>query len=297
MSNKVKCHVCGELTKNKKYCSRECQYESFRGEEKVERLEKECKNCGSTFRIRKSQTKNGRGKYCSRECVDERKKVTYKGSKNPMFGKTLSEKRKESLRENSVSMWKKKREKIEKRISESKENFFKKHGCYPGHTEKAKKKRRNTLKEKYNKEHNWEGEFGERKCDKTTKKKYGKSSLKMCLNSSRKNKKGTSIECKIIEILDKNKVSYKKQFSIKKFIVDFYLPNQNLVIEADGDYWHGNPNKYNEFDKIQKKRRKIDKRKNNTLKKLGYNLIRFWGSEIKNSNFEKKLLENIKKYE
>jgi len=29
-----------------------------------------------------------------------------------------------------------------------------------------------------------------------------------------------------------------------RFVVDFYLPDYNIVIEVQGDYWHGNPKIY-----------------------------------------------------
>jgi len=53
--------------------------------------------------------------------------------------------------------------------------------------------------------------------------------------------KDTYIE-KIIESLLKTlKIKIKKQFIIKNTsIADFYLPDHNLLIYCDGDYWHSN---------------------------------------------------------
>lgn len=48
----------------------------------------------------------------------------------------------------------------------------------------------------------------------------------------------SSIEIKVCNALDLIGEFYKHQHRIGKFLVDFYLPQRNLVIEADGDYWH-----------------------------------------------------------
>jgi very-short-patch-repair endonuclease len=34
---------------------------------------------------------------------------------------------------------------------------------------------------------------------------------------------------------------YEFQKPIKRYIADFFLPDYNLIIEADGDYWHNRP--------------------------------------------------------
>ena len=43
--------------------------------------------------------------------------------------------------------------------------------------------------------------------------------------------------------LDKLKVKYVRQFEAKDIgrFYDFYLPDSNLIIEVDGDYFHSNP--------------------------------------------------------
>lgn len=52
--------------------------------------------------------------------------------------------------------------------------------------------------------------------------------------------------------------------------VDFYSKEHNLVIEADGDYWH-----------MRRGQKRRDIYRNKKLKELGYNVLRFWGSVIK----------------
>lgn len=42
------------------------------------------------------------------------------------------------------------------------------------------------------------------------------------------------------ELLDTAGISYEWQHRIGRYVVDFYLPDVNAVIEVDGVYWHPN---------------------------------------------------------
>jgi hypothetical protein len=55
--------------------------------EHAQKVERICENCGTVFTIKVSSLKYGRGKCCSRQCVDEHKRLTYKGPQNPVYGK------------------------------------------------------------------------------------------------------------------------------------------------------------------------------------------------------------------
>lgn len=104
------------------------------------------------------------------------------------------------------------------------------------------------------------------------------------------------------DILKKLKIKYEKNFYIKdiKAFYDFKLKNTNILIETDGDFWHCNPNidnfkipKYKcQFDNLKR-----DIQKNEWAQKNGYNLIRFWESDIKNNRLDviQKLITEIKK--
>ncbi len=61
---------------------------------------------------------------------------------------------------------------------------------------------------------------------------------------------------------------FRRQTSIKNFIVDFYCPEENLVIELDGDF---------HFDE---KAIKDDKRRTQRLEEEGLNVLRFENQEI-----------------
>lgn len=119
-----------------------------------------------------------------------------------------------------------------------------------------------------------------------------------------KNKKTTSIEIKLGSLLLINNIKYETQYDVyydngKYRVYDFYLCDYNLLIEADGDYWHANPNKYKEFQlltEVQKINIENDKFKDRLAKENGYNLIRFWETDIKKKNFKFKLFNELKKY-
>ena len=62
------------------------------------------------------------------------------------------------------------------------------------------------------------------------------------LGISRMNSKDTSLEQKIETILKDLGIKYKKQVILGSefnFKADFVI--EKIVIEAQGDYWHGNP--------------------------------------------------------
>ena len=69
---------------------------------------------------------------------------------------------------------------------------------------------------------------------------------------------------------------FHKQKPIDEFIVDFYCPKLKLVIEIDGESHDG---------KIQE-----DKTREEKLKSLGLNILRFLDSEVK-QNMEGVILE------
>ena len=92
-------------------------------------------------------------------------------------------------------------------------------------------------------------------------------------------KNPTSIEVKVYQELKRRGLLFETQKLINgKFLVDAYIPKLNLVIEADGDYWHS-------LERVKKK----DRAENAYLKKCGFNLLRLSGTEIKNDEFKDKI--------
>lgn len=80
----------------------------------------------------------------------------------------------------------------------------------------------------------------------------------------------TSIEIKMADELSARGIDYIEQYNVgDRYVVDFYIPKYNIIIECDGDYWHNLP------EVVAK-----DKRKNVYIKACGYSLYRFWEHEI-----------------
>jgi len=96
----------------------------------------------------------------------------------------------------------------------------------------------------------------------------------------------TKIEKIIKQILKKNKIKFKSQKWINDYRVDFFIPSCNLIVEADGQWSHGDPRIFGPNDIIQghriaKNKWNYDKNRDKYLKSLGYKVIRFWEKEIK----------------
>lgn len=62
-----------------------------------------------------------------------------------------------------------------------------------------------------------------------------------------------------------------------KFTVDVVLDGLDIVIQWDGDYWHGFKRP---LDKRQKRRVALDKSQDAYMTKCGYTVIRFWEHEV-----------------
>lgn len=90
IGQEVNCPNCNSLTRNKIYCSEQCQYTSYRKSEreKGNRIELQCVWCNSMFEIHKSDIKiHPNKKYCSRRCKDDHQSELYTGVGNPIYGK------------------------------------------------------------------------------------------------------------------------------------------------------------------------------------------------------------------
>lgn len=93
-------------------------------------------------------------------------------------------------------------------------------------------------------------------------------------------KEPTSIEKTLYDYLLLKGILFERQKLINgKFIVDAYIPSLNLVIEADGKYWHT-------LDRVVKK----DKAENAYLRKCGFNLMRLTDTEINSGKFKERLV-------
>lgn len=107
------------------------------------------------------------------------------------------------------------------------------------------------------------------------KKGEGKFCSISCKSSFTIQKQGgmvSSIEIMVKDVLEQLGENYHHQYGIGKFLVDFYLPERNLVIEADGEYWHS-----------LERGKARDARKNQYMQEKHINIARLKESDIRTS--------------
>lgn len=90
--------------------------------------------------------------------------------------------------------------------------------------------------------------------------------------------KPTKLELEMFSYLDDLGVEYKSYIIIKpKFVVDCQIGN--LILEADGDYWHGHP-RFEPLTKRQLGQQKRDRARDKYLTTCGYAVERIWESDM-----------------
>ena len=62
---------------------------------------------------------------------------------------------------------------------------------------------------------------------------------------------------------------FRRQYSIGRYVVDFYCPERKLIIELDG--WQHKENKQYDFGRSE------------YFKELGLKIIRFWNNDVNNN--------------
>lgn len=107
----------------------------------------------------------------------------------------------------------------------------------------------------------------------------------------------------IREWLEDSGIKFKQELPfLRKYYVDFYLPNHKTIIEVYGDYWHVNPDVYDiDGDDSDKKplndyqkdliNSQYDVNRENELKSYGYNFIVIWEKDLKSKNVKNILKE------
>lgn len=92
----------------------------------------------------------------------------------------------------------------------------------------------------------------------------------------------TSIEKIVCNILDNNNLEFDNEYRLDGHLYDFKV--EGILIECDGNYWHNYP------DGTKK-----DEEKDKIAERNGYEILRFWGSEIKENtdDVEEKILEAV----
>jgi len=84
------------------------------------------------------------------------------------------------------------------------------------------------------------------------------------------------------ELLNTLGLKFKEQVLLfNKFVVDVLLDDYKIIIQWDGDYWHGHERFY-PLSERQILQAKKDKSQDNYFSKCGYTVIRFWEFDLKN---------------
>lgn len=288
------CKICKLQTNNKVYCSSKCKNDSQRGRNEKKWETFKCFNCDTNFDRLKNRKTNT---CCSRKCSDIYKKKSKTGihdPKNRILNFSDETKMKHSII--AKKLWESKdfREKVKcGQLKKSKEL-----GYWFGCDDESLEKKKNTNLKNYGVEYaGWNIEEVRNKGEDTCLKRYGKHSWEIAQNSCGK---VTKIEKICEEILLKNNFIFKKQYKIfydeinfkyKKY--DFFLINEKILIEVDGDYWHGNTLFFKNLNETQLKNIENDKFKNKLAEKNNLKIIRFWENEIHSTTFEQLILKKI----
>jgi len=89
----------------------------------------------------------------------------------------------------------------------------------------------------------------------------------------------SGLEKQLWAILDDLGLQYETQFIIKpKFVVDVRI--DHLIIQADGDYWHGHPERFPNPNQRQRQQQKRDRAQDAYLEACGYTVARIWESDM-----------------
>jgi very-short-patch-repair endonuclease len=124
-----------------------------------------------------------------------------------------------------------------------------------------------------------------------TRKKISESNVKTMSAKKYGSKSfyNTKPEIRMKNILNDLNIKFIHQYPLKTkhnhFLVDFFIPLYNIVIEVDGKYWHAHPSKFKADDIVHhnitaKDIWKIDSVKNEKIRQSDYKLLRFWENEF-----------------
>lgn len=118
-----------------------------------------------------------------------------------------------------------------------------------------------------------------------------------------KNMKMNGIETIINDYLKTLDVDFKYSVILNDYQYDFGIKSLKILIEVNGDYWHGNPKFYNYdgsdnkkvLNEIQINKKNKDIEKITWAKEKGFTVISIWEDDINHNNFKKQLKYEIEK--
>ena len=210
-------------------------------------------------------------KTCSKEC---RSKLEHghKGKLKPEG--FMSKEHKEKI--SNSHLGKVVTERTKQKISESSKGKSRNKGKTPmlGKTHSVNTKNKMSEKAKisfYNGKRPYIAQIGVKRSPETIEKIFSKKPM-------------NKLEEFVSSILNKNDIKYHFQFFLKTKdgickSYDFKIKDTNILIEIDGDYWHGGPSLKKHFYKVNETKQN-DILKEQLALENGFQLIRIWESDI-----------------
>jgi very-short-patch-repair endonuclease/DNA-directed RNA polymerase subunit RPC12/RpoP len=113
---------------------------------------------------------------------------------------------------------------------------------------------------------------------------FGKTHTPEAIKNILSHRPMNKLEKIVADELDKNNILYHFQYFITEDGIcksyDFKIKEKPLILEVDGDFWHGNPNTKNHHIRVNNTIVN-DKLKEEIASKRGIKVIRLWESDIK----------------
>lgn len=117
---------------------------------------------------------------------------------------------------------------------------------------------------------------------------YGKTHTPEAIKKIMTKRPMNKLEKRVSRILTEAGIKFHFQYFLNRDGIcksyDFKIKGKPILMEIDGDYWHGGPasKKYKAFGELSKTQRN-DEFKNEFAESNGFELYRFWESEIKSN--------------
>lgn len=264
---------------NKPYICNKCRglnHNPFKGkkhtQEFKDKLSKERKGVWCVGENNPMYGKNWQD-YTTQEVIDEHKRKLserFSGENNPMYGKNIKD-----------------------YMSEEKYELWKQHVKENGYHSKSQEKQLEISKKISE---------GQKRCQESDPEYYRKIKSHAGYISTyyQDRFKKTNPEILVENWLKEHNINYEYSCimgseRVGLYQYDFIIHGKRILIEVNGDYWHGNPTKFNidgsngkrKLNDIQLKKIEKDKLKLDFAKKHNFEIIYIWEEEINNNNFSK----------
>lgn len=115
---------------------------------------------------------------------------------------------------------------------------------------------------------------------------YGKTHTPSAIQKIFAKRPMNNLEKYVADYFDFNNIEYYHNFFINgdsTHSYDFKIKGIKLLIEIDGDYWHGGPKYVKYFHNVDSVKSN-DVLKTEIAENSGFKLIRFWESDIENNS-------------